>query len=118
MVKILILVVIAAIIEATGVVILSKGLKQIQGAREITVSDTALHAGLLRCELPVAADVAGVHHHDAGGEGDTERASFGDAVGRGDADCGGRVLDKLQRICQAKDGGGAAWDDGAGNGLS
>jgi uncharacterized membrane protein len=41
MVKILILVVIAAIIEATGVVILSKGLKQIQGAREITVSEVA-----------------------------------------------------------------------------
>ncbi len=41
MAKILILVVIAAIIEATGVVILSGGLKHIQGARTITVSEVA-----------------------------------------------------------------------------
>jgi len=41
MAKILAILVIAAIIEAVGVVILSGGLKQIQGARQITVSEIA-----------------------------------------------------------------------------
>jgi drug/metabolite transporter (DMT)-like permease len=41
MAKILVILLIAAIIEATGVVILSRGLKQIRGAREISVSEIA-----------------------------------------------------------------------------
>jgi drug/metabolite transporter (DMT)-like permease len=39
MAKILIILLIAAIIEAVGVVVLSDGLKQIHGARQITVSE-------------------------------------------------------------------------------
>jgi drug/metabolite transporter (DMT)-like permease len=41
MARILVILVIAAVIEAVGVVILSGGLKQIRGAREITVSEIA-----------------------------------------------------------------------------
>ena len=41
MAKILLILVIAAIIEAVGVVVLSGGLKQIHGARQITVSEIA-----------------------------------------------------------------------------
>ncbi len=41
MAKILIILLIAAIIEAVGVVVLSGGLKQIHGARQITVSEIA-----------------------------------------------------------------------------
>jgi drug/metabolite transporter (DMT)-like permease len=41
MAKIIVILLIAAIIEATGVVILSGGLKQIRGAEEITVSEIA-----------------------------------------------------------------------------
>lgn len=39
--KVILILVVATIIEACGVVFLSRGLKEIQGAREITVSEVA-----------------------------------------------------------------------------
>ena len=128
MTKVLIVLILARVVEAVGVVFLSKGLKQIGevqtiSAREIgriigkgatnpsVLLGVALKAAFLAPCLPalltrrepdLAVDLAGLRHHCTGSQVHSERASVRVALGRGGADCDWRDAGELQRKGESK----------------